>query len=174
MSTSEEPVEIMWQGKWLVGKRQGKWEFVGRARGMRAVAILAIDAGHVLLVEQMRVPLGKRSIELPAGLVGDHDDSDTFEEAARRELEEEAGYRCDTVELIGPFYPSPGMVSESFTLARATGLTRVSDGGGVDGEDITVHRVALTDIPAFVAAKRAEGYAIDGKLLLVLGPSLLG
>ena len=65
------------------------------------------------------------------------------------------------------------MVSEGFTLLRAEGLEKVSEGGGVEGENIVVHRVKLADVPAFVAAKRAEGYAIDVKLLLLLADSLL-
>ena len=65
------------------------------------------------------------------------------------------------------------MVSESFTLVRAHGLTRVGEGGGVEGENIIVHRVKLADVPAYVAACRARGMAIDVKLLLALGSSLL-
>jgi ADP-ribose pyrophosphatase len=65
------------------------------------------------------------------------------------------------------------MVSEGFTLVRATGLQRVSEGGGLPEEDITVHRVPLGEIAAFVAAKRAEGMAIDVKLLLLLGAGML-
>lgn len=174
MSIPEEPVETVWQGKWIVAKRQGKWEYVSRARGIEAAVILAIDAeDHVLLVEQYRVPLGRRCLELPAGLIGDSHDGDTVMDAARRELEEETGYRCDHAEDLGFFHASPGMVSEGFTLVRATGLTRVSDGGGIEGEDITVHRVARADVPDFVAARRAEGVAIDVKLLLLLAQSLL-
>ena len=44
--------------------------------------------------------------------------------AAARELEEETGYRAGRMEVIGEFYSSPGMVSESFTLVRASGLTK--------------------------------------------------
>jgi ADP-ribose pyrophosphatase len=168
-----EPVETAWQGKWIVVKRQGKWEYVARARGIEAAVILAIDDGHVLLVEQYRVPLGKRCLELPAGLIGDTQDGDTVAEAARRELIEETGYDCAEVEELGFFHSSPGMVSEGFTLVRARGLTRVGAGGGVDGEDILVHRVPVAEIPAFVAAKRAEGVAIDVKLLLLLAQSFL-
>lgn len=174
MSVPEEPVETVWQGKWIVAKRQGKWEYVARARGIEAAVILAIDAeDHVLLVEQYRVPLGRRCLELPAGLIGDSHDGDTAMDAARRELEEETGYHCAHAEDLGFFHASPGMVSEGFTLVRATGLTKVGEGGGVEGEDITVHRVALRDVPDFVAAKRAEGVAIDVKLLLLLAQSLL-
>ena len=74
---------------------------------------------------------------------------------------------------LGRFASSPGMVSESFTLVRATGLEKVAEGGGVPGEDIVVHRVALDDVPAFVAAKRDEGLAMDVKLLLLLGAGML-
>ena len=73
----------------------------------------------------------------------------------------------------GQFFSSPGMLSESFHLFRATGLTKVGDGGGTDSEDITVHRVPLADIEAFVAARRADGLAIDVKLLLLLAGSIL-
>ncbi|MET0308728.1 MAG: NUDIX hydrolase [Sphingomonas sp.] len=171
---SDEPTEIAWQGKWITVKRQGRWEFVSRARGIRAVVIVAIDDGHVLLVDQYRVPLGQRCLELPAGLVGDEDDGDTIEQAARRELEEETGYRCETVEELGYFYSSPGLVSEGFTLVRVSGLERINEGGGTADEDITVHRVALAALPEFVAAKRVEGLGIDVKLLLLLSGDLLG
>ncbi len=171
---TDEPVEIAWQGKWVVAKRQGKWEYVSRARNMQAAVIVAIDdEDHVLLVDQYRVPLGKRCLELPAGLIGDEHDNDTALDAAQRELEEETGYRCEAVEELGYFHSSPGMVSEGFTLVRATGLTKVGAGGGVAEEDIVVHRVALADIPAFVAEKRAEGMAVDVKLLLLLAQSML-
>lgn len=165
-----EKIEIMWEGRFITAKRKGKWEYVSRSRGIRAAVILAIDEGHVLLVEQYRVPLGKACIELPAGLVGDHDHNADEDSAiaAIRELEEETGYRAETIENCGEYYSSPGMVSESFTLFKANGLTKVSEGGGVEGEDITVHRVALADLSAFLAGKRQEGAGIDVKLLLFL------
>lgn len=172
---ADAPVETVWQGKFITAKRQGRWEYVARARGIRAAVIVAIDDdGHLLLVEQYRVPLGRRCLELPAGLIGDGGDDEADEIAAARELEEETGYRAERIESLGEFFSSPGMVSESFTLVRAHGLTRVSDGGGVEGEDIVVHRVKLADVPAYVAECRARGMAIDVKLLLALGSSLLG
>jgi ADP-ribose pyrophosphatase len=60
------------------------------------------------------------------------------------------------------------MVSESFTLVRAHGVRRMGEGGGVDGEEINVHLVPRAEIPAFVADKRAQGFAIDVKLMLFL------
>jgi ADP-ribose pyrophosphatase len=160
--------QIVWQGKFITTKVNGKWEYVSRARGIKAAVILAIDAGHVILVEQYRVPLGRMCLELPAGLVGDETAGEAVDLAAARELEEETGYRAQAIEVVGEFYSSPGMVSEGFTFVRAHGLVRVSDGGGVEGENITVHRVALDRVRDFIAAKRTEGCAIDGKLLLLM------
>jgi ADP-ribose pyrophosphatase len=141
---------------------------VSRARGIKAAVILAVDDGHVLLVEQYRVPLGRICLELPAGLIGDEEEGEAIELAAARELEEETGYRPARIEIIGEFYSSPGMVSESFYMVRAHDLTRVSDGGGVEGENITVHRVGLDQLEGFIADKRAGGMAMDVKLLMLL------
>jgi ADP-ribose pyrophosphatase len=165
--------EVVWQGKFIIAKRNGKWEYVGRARGIKAAVILAIDDGHVILVEQYRVPLGCNCIELPAGLIGDDEAGEATETAAARELEEETGYRADRIAAVGEFYSSPGMVSESFTLVKALGLSKVSEGGGVEGENITVHRVPLDQLESFIDRKRREGCGIDVKLLTLLGPQLI-
>jgi ADP-ribose pyrophosphatase len=165
--------ETVWAGKYITVIKDGTWEYVSRARGIEAAVILAVDEGHVLLVEQFRVPLGRACIELPAGLVGDEEAGESVQSSARRELEEEAGYRADSVDSLGFFHSSPGMVSEGFTLVRARGLRKVSDGGGVEGEGITVHRVPLAGIEEFIAEKRAAGLAIDVKLLLLLGAKML-
>lgn len=174
---SDTPTETVWQGKYLTVHKQGTWEYVGRARGIRAAVILAVDTAedgpHVLLVEQYRVPLGRLCLELPAGLVGDDAEGEEAASAAIRELEEETGYRAARMRDLGDYYSSPGMVSESFTLLRAEGLEKVSEGGGVPGENIIVHRVPLAGIAGFVAGKRAEGLAIDVKLLLLLAADLL-
>ena len=177
---SDEPEKIVWQGRFVIAKTRGKWEYVSRARNIRAAVILAVEDGHVLLVEQFRVPLGRVCIELPAGLIGDAaDDSgggddESAEIAGGRELEEETGYRAAKIETIGEFWSSPGMVTESFTLLRATGLTKVGSGGGTPGENITVHRVALDGLEEFLATRRAMGNAIDVRLLTLLGPKILG
>jgi ADP-ribose pyrophosphatase len=173
MSQPDEPEEIMWQGRFVTAKRRGKWEYVGRSRGIKAAVILAVEDGHVLLVEQFRVPLGRSCIELPAGLIGDESEGEDPLDAAGRELEEETGYCAARLDNLGEFYSSPGMVSESFTLVRATGLTKVSDGGGVEGEGITPHRVALDSLADFIAEKREAGCAIDVRLLLLLGNDYL-
>lgn len=172
---ADAPEHIRWEGKFITAKQRGRWEYVSRSRGIRAAVILAVDDGHVLLVEQYRVPLGKPCLELPAGLVGDDDahPGETDEESAARELEEETGYRAGRIEPLGVFYSSPGMVSESFTLMRAHGLAKVGEGGGTGGEDIIVHRVPLAEIAGFIDRCRARGRGIDVKMLLLLGAGML-
>src|SRR6478735_978255 len=162
------PPQLMWEGKFVRALRRGKWEYAGRAGGIRAVVILAEHEGKVILVEQPRVPTDCRCIELPAGLVGDHDPDATVEETAVKELEEETGFTADRIEPLGEFFASPGMLSEGFTLVRAHGVRKVGEGGGDDSEDINVHLVSRADIPNFIEQKRAEGFGIDVKLLIFM------
>ena len=122
-----------------------------------------LAAGDVLL----EIPAGTLDVDAATGAVEDP------EIASRRELEEETGYRPERIEIIGRFASSPGMVSETFSLVRAHGLTKVGNGGGAPGENITVHRVPLSQIAAFIAAKRAQGLFMDVKLLTLLGAGLL-
>lgn len=178
---ADKPEEVMWQGRFITAKTRGRWEYVGRARGIRAAAIIAIDEDsdgtrHVILVSQYRVPLGRFCLEIPAGLVGDDEGSEgeLAVDAAIRELEEETGYHAERMEVLGEFYSSPGMVSESFTLLRATGLTKVSEGGGTDSENINVHRVSLRELGGFVARWREAGHGVDVRIAMLMTPEYLG
>jgi len=162
------PVEVMWEGKFVRALRRGKWEYASRARDIRAVVILAEYDGKVILVDQPRAGPDCRCVELPAGLVGDTDPGATIEDTAIKELEEETGFTAERVERLGDFYSSPGMLAESFTLVRLHGVRKIGEGGGDESEDINVHLVARADIANFLEQKRAEGFGIDVKLLLLL------
>ncbi len=163
---------VEWQGDYIRIVRDGRWEFVERCGGVTAVVILAEVEGKVILVEQMRAPLGgRRCLELPAGLVGDEDDK-SVEDTAIKELEEETGFTAARIERLGEFHSSPGMVAEGFTLVRAHDLSKVGDGGGTEHEDIQVHLVERERIPAFVEERRAAGVAVDVKMLLLLAGAL--
>ena len=162
------PLEVMWEGKFVRALRRGKWEYASRSRDIRAVVLLAEFEGKVILVDQPRVPTGCRCVELPAGLIGDQDPNETVESTAIKELEEETGFTAERVERLGDFYASPGMLAEGFTLVRAHGLRKFGDGGGDENEDINVHLVPRSEIPNFLEQKRAEGFGMDAKLLLLL------
>src|SRR5881227_342712 len=162
------PVETMWEGKFVRAMRRGKWEYASRTNDINAVVILAEYEGKAILIDQPRVAPDCRCVELPAGLVGDVDRNATVEATAIKELEEETGFTAERIERLGDFYASPGMLSESFTLVRAHGVRKIGEGGGDESEDINVHLVARADIPNFLEQKRAEGFGMDVKLLLLL------
>lgn len=157
---------VLYEGDWLRLVRRGKWESCERThgQGMAVIVIAVTPDDAVLFVEQYRVPLGARTIEMPAGLVGDDHDEDTLEDAARRELIEETGWEPGTVDvlLIGP--TSSGMSNERIAFVRARGLKKVGAGGGVGSEDITVHAVPRHEAPAWLMRKHAEGFELDLKL----------
>lgn len=166
---ADAPLTTEWEGKYVSIKRRGRWEYASRTGSTNAVVIIAEHEGKVILIEQYRVPLGSRCLELPAGLVGDEDKDATVEETAVKELEEETGFTATRIERLGDFHSSPGMLAESFTLVRAHGVSRGGEGGGNEHEEIDVHLVAREDIPAFVEQRRTAGVAVDVKLLLFLG-----
>ncbi len=161
-----ESRETLYEGEWLRLVRIGHWESCERThgQGMAVIVIAVTPDDEVLFVEQYRVPLGARTIEMPAGLVGDDRAEDTLAEAARRELIEETGWSPGRVDvlLVGP--TSSGMSNERIAFVRALDLTRVGEGGGIDNEDITVHRVPRADAPAWLMRKHAEGFELDLKL----------
>lgn len=165
---SDCTVETMWQGKYISALKRGRWEYVSRTGSTDAVVILAEHDGKIILVEQYRVPVGGRCLELPAGLVGDEDEHATVEGTAIKELEEETGFTCESVERLGEFHSSPGMVAESFTLVRAHDVRKVGDGGGTEHEDIEVHCVPRDRVGEFIAERRSKGVAVDVKLLLFM------
>ena len=158
--------QTLYEGQWLRLVRIGHWESCERThgQGMAVIVIAVTPADEVLFVEQYRIPLGARTIEMPAGLVGDDHAQDTLMDAARRELIEETGWSPGKVDvlLIGP--TSSGMSNERIAFVRALELVRVGDGGGVDGEDIIVHAVPRAEAPAWLMRKQAEGFELDLKL----------
>lgn len=160
--------DLLWQGKYLEVRRDGTWEFAARTGDLGAVVILATtDADEIVLVEQLRRALGRPTIELPAGLVGDDGDFDRARVAAR-ELAEETGFAAREWTDLGEFATSPGMSSELLTLFRARGLSRTGAGGGIDGEAITVHVVPLAGLAGWLAAARARGCVVDCRLIAAL------
>lgn len=162
----EGEAQVAWEGRWLRIRTRGSWEYVERTHAEgKAVIIVAVTPGRKLLfVEQFRVPLQQRTIEMPAGLVGDNLGEDTLESAAARELLEETGWQASHVEVLMEGPTSSGMSTEIIAFCRATGLTRVHAGGGDETEDITVHEVPVDEAARWLTAKMAEGYAMDPKL----------
>jgi ADP-ribose pyrophosphatase len=166
-------IRRVWEGRFIrvevAEHPHGIWEYARRQRDISAAVILALtDADELVLVEQYRIPLGCPCIELPAGLIGDDAIGESAQDSAARELQEETGFVASHWQYLGEFASSPGMVGETFHFFKATGLRRVSAGGGVAGEGIEVHVVPRGGLQAFIDSARARGCAIDVRIAALL------
>src|SRR3546814_3718120 len=85
-----------------------------------------------------------------------------------RELEEETGFRGTHAEILMSGPVAAGMTSEMLHLVRIRGLQRVGAGGGVDGEDITVHLVPLVQIDSWLREKGKAGLLIEPRIYAAL------
>lgn len=157
-------MKTVFEGDHLLVKETGDWQFVERKKGKSAVAVLAVtEDGKIILTEQLRKPVGKRVIDYPAGLVGDDGTNDPAA-TAKKELEEETGYTCESVEHLATGPSSPGITSEIVSFYRARSVTKNGEGGGVGGEDIEVHTIARDELSAWLEEKQKAGVLVDLKL----------
>ena len=91
-----------------------------------AAAVIPFTAsGELVLVKQYRKAIDQVSVEIPAGLKdkADHDGLET----AKRELEEETGYKADNWKFVTSFYSTPGFTDEFLEIYEATGLVLADD-----------------------------------------------
>lgn len=153
-------VVTLYVGKHLCLQRRETWEYAERRRVSGVVAIVPVtDSNELLFVEQMRVPVGAPVIEFPAGLAGDVSGFETEEliAAAQRELLEETGYEASDWELLPTCPTSAGLTSELITFFRASGLKLVSEALGDGSEQITLHKVPIAGVDAWLAEKIGQG-----------------
>ena len=163
--------EVLFEGRFLRVKRKDRWEYVERCKTSGVVGILAItDNRELILVEQFRVPVNKRVIEIPAGLAGDiaGKENEALAEAAKRELREETGYEAQRMEYLAEGPSSAGLSTEVISFFRAAELKKVSKGGGDESESIQVHVVPLVGLKSWIETKLKEGLLVDYKVYAAL------
>jgi len=172
--------EKLLSDNWYVLKRytfdyqqaNGTWATQQREaydRGNGATILLYNPAADtVILTRQFRLPTYVNGndtgmlIETCAGLL----DDDHPDDAIRREMEEETGYRISAVEKVMEAYMSPGSVTERlfFYLADYSADTTRTSGGGIDEEDIDVLEMPFTEAMRMVET----GEIMDGKTIMLL------
>ena len=170
-------LETLYETPWLRLDRIGHWDFVRRPHSDSCVGILAITPEReIVLVEQFRIPVQAHVIEIPAGIVGDEEEhrGEPLEATAARELLEETGYRAGKITRLIDTPTSAGMTSELIHLFHATDLVHEHDGGGVAGENITVHRVPLDQVRDWLREQQDAGRIIDFKIHACLWLAGLG
>ena len=140
----------------------GYLETVKRASflGSDAVTVLPFDpaTGNALVIRQFRHGAFVRGdanawcLEPPAGRV---DPGETPEDAAKRELSEEAGVEAKELHQVSAYYPSPGAYSEHLTsyvaLCDLSGRDGQVMGLESEHEDIMSHVVPLDELAEMIA-----------------------
>lgn len=140
---------MIFEGKHVKVLERDGWEYVERKKAKEAVAVIAVtDDGKAILTEQYRRPVDANVIDWPAGLVGDDGENDPAK-TARKELEEETGYSCESVEFLTKGPTSPGITSELVSFYRATSPRITGD----HEKEITVHLVPLDGIREWLQSR---------------------
>ncbi|WP_409346514.1 NUDIX hydrolase [Paenibacillus sp. MBLB4367] len=115
-----------------------------------AVGVLALIDDKMIVVEQYRKPLEKSQVEIPAGKLDPGEDP---QHAALRELEEETGYRCESLKHVCSFYTSPGFADEILHLYVAERLTKGVANPDED-EFLECEAITLDQAQRYIAEKR--------------------
>lgn len=167
MQPAHPSMTELYRGKFLGLHQTGTWEYCSRTNAHAVVVVVALNDRHeFVLTEQFRPPLGCSVIEFPAGLAGDEPglSDEPLAEAAARELEEEVGYRAQSMTALTSGPTSAGLTDEVIHFFQANNPERVGAGGGVGGENIIVHHVHRTEIHGWLEDQQRRGLMVDPKV----------
>lgn len=167
-------MKVLGEGRFVRLLEENGYEYAER-KGCTGIVSLVVttDRDELVFVEQFRPALGCRTIELVAGLAGD-EGPESLEEAARRELLEEAGYDAPNLELL-MVGPSAGGISTSRVhFYHARGAVKAHAGGGVEGENITVHVVPVINAHGWLQDQTRSEVLVDPKVFLGIAVAHLG
>lgn len=130
-----------------------------------AVAIIPItDQNKLIMVKQYRKPIEKVLLEIPAGKI-DPDEVNHPQETAARELEEETGYRANSLTLVTSMYVSPGFANELLHIYFAQDLRKVSDPRPMDDDEILeLYQLTLNEAKEAIA----NGCIRDAKTIVAI------
>ena len=142
-----------------VGGHRAHWDFLHH---VGAAAVLPVmEDGRILLVRQFRHALNRYTLELPAGK-RDSEDED-FIICARRELEEETGYRSDDLEFLLYVNTTVAFLDEKIGIYLARNL-KPGHMHWDEDEEIGVELWELRDLQQLIY----EGRMTDGKTVAAI------
>jgi 8-oxo-dGTP pyrophosphatase MutT (NUDIX family) len=143
----------------IPGGRRFEHHVLTMTRGS-AGAVIVDDQDRVLLLWRHRFITDKWGWEVPAGWV---DPGETPEQAVRREVEEETGWRVGHLESMADYNPLAGISSmeyRAFVAKPAEHVGRPPD----PSESSKVEWIPLADVPKLAR----DGLIPDGPSLLML------
>lgn len=124
------------------------------------VVIAELEDGRIPFVRQLRYPMDRPLLELPAGKIDPGEDP---ERGAAREMEEETGYRPRRMTHVFDFYSTPGFCDELLHLYHSDSLERVPRRLDAD-EDIDLAFLGLDE----AIEMGCRGEILDAKTLVAL------
>lgn len=139
------------------GKRSTR-DIVRHNGGVTIVAVT--KENKIVLVEQFRKTIDKVILETPAGKI---EKDENIEKCALRELEEETGYKSDSIKYLGEIVMTPGFSDEIIYIYYANQLYKGKKGGDED-EFINVHEYSLEEINQMIV----EGKIFDSKSICAI------
>lgn len=118
-----------------------------------AVAVIAVTADNkIVMVEQFRKALERNLVEIPAGKLEKGEDPLS---CAARELEEETGYVCETLELVNSFYVSPGFADEIVHVYEARDLSKKENPAEQDEDEfINLLELSLEEAEQYIQQQK--------------------
>lgn len=136
-----------------------EWDFIGH-KGAAAVVPVTKD-GKILMVNQYRNAIDRFTVEIPAGGLNSVDEP--MIECAKRELEEETGYRSENLEFLISIRTAVGFCNERIDVFVAKDLIKSSQNLDED-EFIDVKAYDLDDL----CKQIFEGKIQDAKTISAL------
>lgn len=132
-----------------VGGHKVHWDFIHH-NGAAAVLPVRAD-GKILMVRQYRHALERFTLEIPAGKVDSPDEPKI--DCARRELEEETGYRAGKLTHLLDINTTVAFCDEFIGIYLAEDLTKTAQHLDED-EQINVEAWALSDLLELIFTKQ--------------------
>ncbi|HEV8405137.1 MAG TPA: NUDIX hydrolase [Nitrososphaera sp.] len=117
------------------------------------IVVPFVDSQRVLMIRQFRYPVGKVLLEFPAGHV---DNKEEPLDAAKRELEEETGYRARKLDYLYSYHPSVSRTKQSVHVFKATGLARTSATRHDSGEQISIETVTVKKLGQLISKRKVQ------------------
>jgi ADP-ribose pyrophosphatase len=119
--------------------KEVKREVLTMGNGVGAI-IKDTTKNKYIFVSQYRAGAEGLMVEIVAGKI---DEGEKPEEAIKREVMEETGYKVDTINHLQDFYTCPSRLNEVISVFYIEVSEQINEGGGIGDEEISIVEVEM-------------------------------